>query len=368
MLSENKNCGIITYHFAVNYGAVLQCYALRMCLKNIGITAEVINYVSDVQRNNNSLYRKGNGIKGLIKNIVLLPFHRKRSRRQNRFLDFINNEILDRKIDTISCICDLKAAVDEKYEYIISGSDQVFNPRINDFNMAFLFPFNTTAKKIAYAASSGGASVQELMAFKEYIHDFDTITARESSTINVLEQITDKPITEVCDPVFLLKREDWNQIVREVKEDNYLLCYFVKSKDINAKIATAEKIAKEKQLKILIISARISKFNLTHTVISDAGPIEFVSYFAKAEYICTDSFHGTSFSLIFNKPFSTFERIEESADGRKINILRRVGALDRVYYLGNEWSIPKDTKFAEINDKLEAIRHESMKILHDSLY
>ncbi len=361
--SDKKRCGIITYHFAVNYGAVLQSYALRASLNNSGMDTHVINYVTNTQRNNNSLYRKGNGLKGGIKNAFLLPFHFQRSKRQSRFQNFVNENILGEKTDVISDLVALKVNVDSNYDCIISGSDQVFNPKIIDFNNAFFYPFKTEAKKIGYAVSSGGATVQELLVFKDYIDDFDVITARENTTIEVLSKITDKNVVEVCDPVFLLKKEDWSKIATSVKVHDYLLCYFVKFTDIDKKIKLAERIAKEKGLKLLILSARITKYNFTHTVISDAGPIEFVSYFANADYICTDSFHGTSFSLIFNKPFTTIEKREESADGRKTNILRKANALNSVYYLGDVWNEPEALDYEEVNRRLEEIRNESMYVL-----
>ena len=367
MNSSEARCGILTYHFAVNYGAVLQCYALRSSLNANGIRSEVINYVSNKQNNNNSLYRKGYGIKGLVKNVILLPFHVTRSRRRKRFREFVNDRILDNETNIITSLEELKDFVENQYEYVISGSDQVFNPNINDFNMAFFFPFKTSVTKIAYAASTGGATLQELMAFKEYIDDFDTITSRENTTTDVLKKITTKRINEVCDPVFLLTKNEWKQIVSDVKAQKYLLCYFVKTTDIKRKMETAEKIAKENGLQVLLLSARISKYNFSCRVVSDAGPIEFVSFLANADYICTDSFHGTSFSLIFNKPFSTFERREDAADGRKTNILQSVNALERIYYLGDEWHKPKEIDYAEVNQKLMVMKRESLQILLDAI-
>ena len=363
MMYCDKQCGIITYHFAANYGAVLQCYALKSCLNHSDIKTSVINYISNSQENNNSLYRRNGGLKSCVKNIALIPFHRMRSRRKNRFDEFVKEYILDGDTARICNLDSLKAEVDDKYFCVISGSDQVFNPKIIDFNTSFFLPFKTKARKVGYAVSTGGASPEELFPFRTYIDDFKYITARENTTINTLSVLTSKDIVEVCDPVFLEEQGRWTKIAQGVKYSDYLVCYFVKSKRLKEKIRIAESIARQKGLKLIILSARVSVNNFGHTVMLDCGPVEFLSFFANSNYICTDSFHGTSFALIFNKEFSTFEDKSESADGRKTSLLKKVGLINRVYYLGDPWRDPGSIKYDDVNKIIDGIRKESKEIL-----
>lgn len=363
MMYHDKQCGIITYHFAANYGAVLQCYALKSCLNHSGINTSVINYISNSQENNNSLYRRGGGLKSVMKNIALLPFHQLRSKRFGRFNEFVNKYILDGNTARICNLDSLKAEVEQKYFCVISGSDQVFNPKIIDFNTSFFLPFETKACKVGYAVSTGGASPDELYPFRTYINDFKCITARETTTINTLSALTSKKIVEVCDPVFLEEQERWINIAQDVTLSHYLVCYFVKSKRLKEKIRLAKSIAKRKGLKLIIISARVSANYFGHTVILDCGPVEFLSFFANCDYICTDSFHGTSFALIFNKEFSTFEDKSESADGRKTSLLNKVGLINRVHYLGDHWRDPGNIKYDDVNIIINSIREESKEIL-----
>lgn len=362
-MSDQIKCGIITYHFAANYGAVLQCYALKKFLIENGIKASVLNYISDVQRNNNSLYRKGGGLKGLIKNAVLLPFHKLRMERGARFKECQRKYIIEDQRRIIS-IEELKKYIEENhFQYIISGSDQVWNPKIADFNESFFYPFNSTAKKIGYAVSVGDAKEPDLNPYIKFIKDFSVVSSRENTTTEVLSHIIKSEIKEVCDPVFLLSKEDWENISRSINMRKYLLCYFVKGIELKEKIRTAEKLAKELNLSLVILSARITKYNFTHKVVSNAGPEEFLSLFRSADYICTDSFHGTAFSLIFNKSFTTIELKSESSDGRKTNLLRRVGLLSRVHYL-DDCSLPNcEINYEIVNRKLEELRVDSKHFL-----
>ena len=119
-----KKVGIITYHFARNYGAVLQCYALQKYLLNKGYNVEIINYVNKTQYNNNDYYKHGVNIKNIITNLCFIPFLKIRKEKNKKFDDFSNEYLkLSKKstsIDELKIMCDNK-----KYDFIISGSDQV---------------------------------------------------------------------------------------------------------------------------------------------------------------------------------------------------------------------------------------------------
>lgn len=90
---SKEKVGIITYHFARNYGAVLQCYALRKYLEKVGYNATVLNAISRVQEKNNSVFHKKDGLKNVIVNVILLPFVKQRLRKEKGFADFVENYI-----------------------------------------------------------------------------------------------------------------------------------------------------------------------------------------------------------------------------------------------------------------------------------
>lgn len=141
-----KKVGIITYHFAQNYGAVLQCYALQTYLSQQGYAVTVFDFVSEKQQKNNDVVKHGASVKTAVANICLLPFAHSIRKKHARFVDFCQKNL--HLTPHFSTVESLEQYIEENgYDVVISGSDQVLNPNINDFEIAFLYPFKTKAKK-----------------------------------------------------------------------------------------------------------------------------------------------------------------------------------------------------------------------------
>lgn len=334
-----KKIGIITYHFARNYGAVLQCFALQTFLEKKGYSVEIINYVNSIQYNNNDYYKHGFNIKKVIANVLLFPFFRVRKEKNKRFDDFNKKYLnLSEKVENLEELEEL--IKNKKYDYLISGSDQVFNPNIEDFDLAFLFPFETKAKKISYAASTGNANNNDINKIKKYILDFDKISIREKNDLVKFDGI-EKKIFVTPDPVMILKKDDWTKEFNNDTNEKYLLCYFLHKKMFNKEFKTANKIAKSRNLKIINLNARYSFFSLKKGTIFNAGPEEFVNYIKNSSFVCTDSFHGTLFSIIFEKEFVCFDSRANKNDSRRKNLLEMCNHLDELYYIEDEFDINK---------------------------
>jgi hypothetical protein len=360
-MGMGKKAGIITYHFAANYGAVLQCFALKRALCSLGLKASVLNFVSREQAANNALYRPWNSIGNIVKNAFLIPFHRPRRRRMARFREFMDTHLLEDSPSTLRDVSALEQFVrNNHFDFLVSGSDQVWNPAIKDFNDAFFLPFATTAAKIGYAVSTGGVPASALEPYRPSMGDFSAITVREKSTAAVLQSVMGKSYEEVCDPVFLLGQDEWRKKTIVVPKKNYLLCYFVKSRALPQKIALSRHIARSRGLRLVMLSPRITKYNFFCNVLSDCGPCEFLSWFLNAGYVCTDSFHGTAFSLLFNRDFTTCELKENANDGRKTGLLKKVGASARIHYLGEEWSDQPNLDYDSVNKVLHDWKTESL--------
>lgn len=360
--------GIITYHFAGNYGAVLQCYALSNYLRTIGHTAYVLNCVSPKQADNNSLYRKLSNPKGAIKNLCLLPFHTSRKQRFQRYDEFRNNQLNMTRLVTNND--ELKTLIEElNLDYVISGSDQVFNPNIYDFESMFFLPFEIKAKKIGYAVSVGKATKQQLSTYKNWIADFSIISAREQSAADRLTLIDfyGKKSPVVVDPVFLLNKENWESICVK-NEKKYVLGYFINQKYAKEYIRISKKVAKELGLEFVIVSARITKDIINNKVITNAGPKEFCELFMNASFICTDSFHGTSFSILFEKEFVCYEPQKNSLDTRKTNLCRVAGIEKNIYYLDAPSDTYKQpTDYTEVKIKMQEPINASKEFLKTAL-
>ena len=359
-----KKCGIITYHFANNYGAILQCFALKSALECLGYECDILNYISDKQLDNNSLYRKKQGIRGIVKNICLLPFFRGRSDREHRFEKFRFKYLkCNNRLNNINMLQSFINS--QEYDVIISGSDQVWNPNVYDFDKAFFFPFKANAKKVGYGISLGNASETQLFEYKTWINDFDVITVREKSSIKRIKEVSNRNnIIEVIDPLFLINPDKWKDLTKPVITKPYLLCYFVRTEDIGLKIKKAKKIATLRGLDFKVVNLRITKYNLFRNIIYNAGPLEFLNLLRNAEYVYTDSFHGTAFSLIFEKNFTTVDSNQEKIDNRKRNLLSKFDLDYRVQKADESDKLLSDIDYKITTESLSKLRELSLKELN----
>ena len=359
-----KKIGIITYHFAQNYGSVLQCYALQEYLKSKKYDVSIINFVSDVQKQNNSFAR---GLKGKIKSIIFFPLRRERMNKLNKFIDFRNKNL--NETYHVSNLYDLKELIiNQSYDIIISGSDQVFNPNINDYNEAFVFPFKTKAIKIAYAASLGNAKENELNKIREYLLDFRKISLREKTDKKIFENVTNIKTTITCDPVFLLTKKEWQDRIDHINIEydiskKYLLCYFIHKNYMSKAIKIARQIAKARNLKLICINAGYDLHSFSNETIVGCGPNDFLKLFALADFICTDSFHGTSFSIILNKDFLCIDTKNNKKDNRRKDLLEKMGLLSRLQYVEDDIIKNNISGYAKVNKTIDTYSSESKKFL-----
>lgn len=356
--------GIITYHFARNYGAILQCYALQSYLKSKGHHVEVLDYMTERQERNNSLHHKReNPVKNLAVNIALLPFEAKRQSKERKFGDFERNMLaLSPRLRTVD---ELASYVNENgFDLLISGSDQVFNPKIDDFDRAFLLPFDTAAKKASFAASFGSATVEEASGFREEFRAFDFLCVREESDAPIVTNLCGVDPDIVDDPVFLLGRKDWGRVESKKPSSlggGYVLGYFINKEASPRYLALTRAAAKELGLPVVVINVRFGIDSFRKGMITDADPSQFLSLFSGSSFVCTDSFHGTAFSLIYGKSFASFEPKSGSNDWRKRDLLRKTGELGRSVAVDREEAQKELMEIAhagpiEVDDAISAIR------------
>ena len=232
--------GIITYHFARNYGAVLQCYALRKYLEMEGYDAIVLNAISKVQEKNNSVFHKKDGFKNILVNVALLPFIKQRLKKENGFASFVENYIPH--TEKVVNVEQLQKLVNrEQYDAIITGSDQVWNPHIFDFDEMFFFPFEAKATKIGYSVSIGESSLEDIRGYAKYAKKFPYVGLREKGAKEKVESICEHSVVNTVDPVLLLTREDWEMFVDRkspLSKEKYLLCYLIDKKPIKQNMAS----------------------------------------------------------------------------------------------------------------------------------
>lgn len=356
-----KKIGIITYHFANNYGAVLQCYALQTYLTQRGFKVTVFNFVSEKQAKNNDVIKHGKSVKSVIANICLLPFSHYIRKKHKRYETFCQKDL--NITPHFTEVRDLQKYIEDNgYYFIVSGSDQVLNPNIDDFELAFLYPFSTKAKKIAYAASTGNATQDDIEKIQRYLNDFAKISIREQKDLVKFNSTLMEQIVVVCDPVMLLNADAWTKMLLNRKSEKpYLACYFLHKNLFNEEFKAAKKISKQLGLEMKVINARFGINSLRKGTIFDAGPKEFVDLIANADYVCTDSFHGTLFSLIFHKRFSCFDTKNNHFDSRKKGLLESVGAMKAYQIVEEPLKVCNELDYKEVDIKMEKMRADATK-------
>lgn len=332
--------GIITYHFCQNYGAVLQCYALQKYIQSIGLDCYVLDAISSKQKKNNSLYSGKQGMMRIIRNAVLLPLHFQRKEKKKKFEKFVGEQMnLSSYCSNCNELRDL--IMNNKFDVIIAGSDQVWNPANNDFDEMFFFPFECKAKKIGYAISLGSATKEDLVSYKDYIGLFDTVTAREESACPILTDFTRKTVEQVVDPALLIGKDHWLKLAQHSTypiKGKYVVCYLLNKAHYNDYYTFSKRIADNLGAKLISIETSYGFHSFRKNTLIDLGPYDFLSIIKNASFICTDSFHGTVFASVFNVPFCSLIAVEKEKDTRVKDYLYSVGLKDRMV-LSNELSL-----------------------------
>lgn len=314
--------GILTFHCAHNYGAVLQAYALSKYLASTGNDVEIINYRPASITRAHGVFPLGifckEGIKGKIRFLLNnIPYIIHRFVRSYKFNRFIKTLQLSKKTYTE------RDEYISGYDVIICGSDQIWNPSItNGQDPFYTHKVGGACAFVSYAASAE-LKPAYYNVFKEIVNRFCKISVRESAFKNILDEIIPgKQIYRVLDPVFLLSKKDWQSLAeKSTIKNKYILIYQVRRD--NRVIRLAEDYAVNKGLSVIEITAE-ANFLYKNGRYRTATPTQFVGLFANAECVLTTSFHGTSFAAIFNKPCKTV-LFGSPGDIRALDLIETIG-------------------------------------------
>lgn len=354
----------LTFHGSHNYGSMLQSYALQKVMIRVFGENEIINFRSPRQKRMMRVITMRPHLGPILKDITHLFFYRALSKKHNLFEKFLstNLKLSHKEIPTVQ-LGDLT-----DYELICCGSDQIWNPGPEDFDISYLLPFNIKAKKISYAASMGPGREkwqEPISRFPELLKDFDAISVRESGTRDVVFNLTGRTDISVhCDPVFLLERNCWIKLISKnpLVEGRYIFLYTLYADSLIINCAKA--LSKKYGLPVII-----SNYTNLHDLLSsfkkifNSGPKEFLNLLFNAEMIITSSFHGTAFAILLNKPFVTINGLN---DNRISNLLMMTGLASRSVSSPDEildinWQID----FTQANIVISEEREKALKYLSD---
>ncbi|MDD6214507.1 MAG: polysaccharide pyruvyl transferase family protein [Firmicutes bacterium] len=344
---------IITYHRAVNYGAVLQAYALARAIREyVRPDVFIYDHVNEKIANSYALFKKSKNPAGTAIQIATLPFKLKKHAKFKAFTDKY---------------IPLSANVSDG-DIFITGSDQVWNYRGTDFDKAYFLDFvKRKENRNSYAASFGLADIEDSYfdEYKRLLSNFNNISVREERGREIVQKMTGRDVPVVLDPTLLLSAEEWRkELVHTLKHEDYILVYLmVKTPTV---IDFVKKLAERTGLVIYYINDYALPFCKKCSVMRCIGPEEWVSLFSGAEYVVTNSFHGTAFSINFNKKFFVEMQPEEiGVNSRLENILDKFGLNERIIKNSDSEAWDKTIDYDRVNRILYKEKEKSMAYLEN---
>jgi len=371
-----KKVGLITYHASHNIGSMLQTYALQYILRNkYKCEVEIINFSSKKQRNMYSLFPKIISKNILIKNIINILFYPLLKSRFDDFESFIA-KYFSLTPNSYSETSELNA-LKNKYDYIICGSDQIWNVNCDDFDDAYFLSFFTNAKKISYAPSLGGKNILksdvDLEKYRHYIQSFEHLSVREVNGKKWLDKLSDRDFKIVADPTILVNQNVWEQLVapREFQED-YIFFYGVPFSPVTYKIVV--EISKQLNLPVVMLDAKswLYKGNFMKGIklSKHSSPNDYLSLIKHSKLVITTSFHGSIFASIFNKNFWTVTYKQTNTDDDRVKtLLSQLNMTERLIYLEDykQYKLLEDIDYSLYEEVVSSFQKRSFEFLTESL-
>lgn len=349
----SKKAGILTFHYADNYGAVLQAWALRKAVNHLpGCTAEIINYVPEHYR------------------YLISPDHRLAEMEKQKIEKF--HRFLSEHCNVNSPM--LRSVTGNEYDLYIVGSDQIWNTdnREVSADYEYFFPnLDERAKRAAYSASIGMDHERiDKGLFRQYLSQFEMISLREESYTEFISELTGKECKATLDPTMLLSEAEYDSLIEkpDTTEEPYLLYFWYDMGDGGLEsIETVNILARKYGLavkhtfspEVFLINQMLAKDG---GYMFDAGIGEFLWYIKNARAVVTNSFHGMVLAILFRKPLYIY--YPKMRKCRQENLVRLLHLQDRVLegYVCPD-NLNMDMDYTSVFSILEKEREKSISYL-----
>lgn len=363
-----RRFGIISYNIYcnfTNYGSTLQSWALNQAIKNTGYTPVLVDYCPDVLSDKSPLHPYNNmwdqdpeskkmvslTMPAIEKNYLKFEkFYRERfTKTSQKYTSRNFNEIAKEYLDGFVCGSDTIFCIDE-----FNGFDDGFYANYPEMK----------GRSVSYAASFGDSHFDEssYLILNDRINNFKAIGLRESNMIPYISSKVTFPVKRTLDPTLLLTAEDYDVITSEQQYTEPYLLLYTRRYDPNIEVY-AERIAKERKIKIVEISLRAINSNKGHIMRYDAGVEEFLSLVKYSSFVVTNSFHGLIFAVQYKKPFAVFKR--QQADTKISELLCLLGINKSYINSGGEEFCEID--YGSVYKNISIARRSSMDFLRMEL-
>lgn len=324
--------GVCINHMHENYGGILQAFATVCFLEKQGLNYELVRYtkkkniiekMKDVPRIFNAVWFNSR-IEGIQRRVSLRihpEYGMQDSRRMEAFAEFKKRsfKVFSEEYVGYENLCRGGA----KYTAVITGSDQLWSPAglpTNYYNLMFV-PENTL--KISIASSFGVKEIPwyQKKRTKEFLERIQFISMRENRGSEIVKELTGRTVPTILDPVFFLSREEWLEKIpnKRLYSEPYIFAYFLGTNSLHRKAVS--EFARKKGLKVVALR-HMDQYvaddeHFGDIAPYDVAPEDFLNLIRNAEYIFTDSFHGTAFSIINKKQFVVFNRYSNNSSHSK---------------------------------------------------
>lgn len=379
--------GVCIKYFHENYGGMLQAFATVSMLEKRGLDYELIRYKKQLTPIGivKGLPRLLNGVLLNDKYEALLKKNGKRKHPEFKENDAVRMEAFrrfkDEKFTKLSPeyvgyqgLCEGA----RNYSAVVTGSDQLWSPAglpTNFYNLMFV---PAGIRKISYASSFG---VKEIPWYQkkrtaQFLERIEYVSMRENRGSEIVKELTGRDVPAILDPVFNFNKTEWGEMIpakREI-EEAYIFAYFLGN---NAEFRIAvQKAAKELGCKIVALRhldqyvEEDEKFG--DIALYDVGPDKFLNLLRYADYVCTDSFHGSCFSIIHHKKFVVFNRYSEeskfSKNSRIETLCSNLGLESRRYRNQDELckQMQEEINYSDVEKKLDALKEYTNKYLNEA--
>lgn len=370
--------GIITWFSGSNYGTNLQAIALQQYLRNKGYEAKIVNYKVKL---NVTILQKLIDWRMLGIRIKRQPDKYVQKFAYMKYGSEIRRR--DRKLaETIQEQCNLTPEIYDENELIsilnsfdllISGSDQIWNPR--GYHRFYFADYDeVVTRRISYAPSLGISAIpkHKTMEICRGLRKFSAVSVREQCGAVLLKPLLMYEPVVTVDPTLLLSAKEWNKIfpIKKKRYDKYVLSMFLT--DHYSHWRAARNFAKRKDIQHIVIPYCGFSYFQNAEIIADADLQDFLDLIRGAEYVLTDSFHVTVFSLIFRKQFYTFTRFKEDAytsqNSRILNLLNIAGIKERFLPYGSKRIMDyKNINYDSVGGKLQSEIDQSKIFLSEAI-
>ena len=381
-----KKVGMAVCYDTKNYGSQLQVLATLKKIEEYGCKPEIICYnkritpmfiLQTIPRLFNISFLKSKLFENeRDKKLRDKPQIKAQVRqRNNRFDKFVKEYFSSYFSEPYNGWEILVQKCTRNYDAFLCGSDQLWLPNNLGSHFYTLEFAPDNKSKIAYATSFGVGQIPKFQrkSTAKYLNRFDALSTREISGQKIIKELTGKNVQVVCDPTLLFDAEGWTKMIpdQNVINEPYIFCYFLGTNSVHRKIANEFR----EQTGLKIVSCPFldnyveCDLDFADIQLFDMDSEEFVNLIRHAEYILTDSFHGTVFSILHHKKFMTFNRFDAGANSRnsRIDSLCTLLELSDRRYNGNVMTIKNDIDYIGVERNLEKLRAASITYLKKAL-